>query len=87
MKNFKEVKFSGPAYYTISVQGKLNPKLFDSFEEMKIIEDKTIDDISITTIAGRIKDQTQLSGIINTIYDLGFPILLVECDGSILREY
>jgi hypothetical protein len=33
----------------------------------------------VTTLAGRLIDQAELSGVLNTLYELHLPILSVEC--------
>jgi hypothetical protein len=40
------------------------------------------DDVQVTTLAGRVADQAALAGILNTIYELRFPLLSVECLGA-----
>jgi hypothetical protein len=37
------------------------------------------DDVYVTTLVGKLRDQAQLSGVLNTLYELHLPILLVEC--------
>jgi len=32
-----------------------------------------------TTLEGRLLDQAALTGVINTLYDLGLPLVSVEC--------
>jgi hypothetical protein len=33
---------------------------------------------AVTTLVGRLRDQAELSGVLNTLYDLHLPILEVE---------
>jgi hypothetical protein len=33
----------------------------------------------VTTLVGRLRDQAELSGVLNTLYELHLPILSVEC--------
>jgi hypothetical protein len=33
---------------------------------------------TITELSGRLVDQAALTGVLNTLYDLGLPLLLVE---------
>jgi hypothetical protein len=33
---------------------------------------------SVTTLTGRLRDQAELSGVLNTLYELHLPILKVE---------
>jgi hypothetical protein len=83
----KSIKFSEPASYLISVQGKLPETIVDNFEG---IENFTVTETNksiITLITIKIKDQAHLSGLMNTIYDWRFPILKVECEGEIPKDF
>ena len=42
---------------------------------VKSMPDKT----SITELTGEFQDQAAVSGVLNTLYDLGLPLLSVEC--------
>ncbi|HRX01992.1 MAG: hypothetical protein M9927_19150 [Anaerolineae bacterium] len=33
----------------------------------------------VTVLTGEFQDQAALSGVLNTLYDLGLPLLSVEC--------
>ncbi len=86
MQEKKVIKFSGPASYTISIQGSLSEELLSYFEGIKVKSEKKSDTAIITTLECRIKDQSELSGIINTLYEWRYPILLVECEGETIKD-
>jgi hypothetical protein len=39
---------------------------------------KRISHYTVTTLVGRLRDQAELSGVLNSLYDLHQPILKVE---------
>ena len=81
------IKFNGPATYKIKVQGILSETFLNSFDGVKCSTEKELGNKYVTTIEIKIKDQAELSGIINSLYEWRYPILLVECEGEILNEY
>ena len=46
---------------------------------MTIEHDIILDQYPMTTLTGQLIDQSALIGVINSLYDFGYPILLVEC--------
>jgi hypothetical protein len=45
---------------------------------MKITSRERADQTTVTTLFGRLRDQAELSGVLNTLYDLHLSILKVE---------
>jgi hypothetical protein len=45
---------------------------------MQITVRKRSDQSAMTTLVGRLKDQAELSGVLNSLYDLRMSILKVE---------
>ena len=80
------IKFNGPATYKIKVQGILSETFLSSFNGIKSSTEKDLENKYVTTIEIIIKDQAELSGIINSLYEWRYPILLVECGGEILDD-
>jgi hypothetical protein len=75
----KPIKFDGPAFYRIIVQGVLPEIDYPYFNDMKIVvEKKNRKGKGSTTITGTVTDQAALAGILNTLYDFHLSILLVE---------
>lgn len=70
---------TGPAIYRIRVQGRLDPSWSDRLEGMNITRATAADDKEQTVLVGRLRDQGALSGVLNTLYELHFPVLSVEC--------
>ena len=78
----KSVRFSGPAEYIIIVQGKLPEAIMENFEGIENFTVTETEQHITTSFKINIKDQAQLSGIMNTFYDWGLPLLKVECEGT-----
>ena len=70
---------SEPATYRISVQGTLDKKWSDYCGGMTIENDVVLDQYPMTTLTGQLIDQSALIGVINSLYDFGYPLILVEC--------
>jgi hypothetical protein len=67
-----------PGAYKISVQGKLDARWADYFEEMQIEVTEQLDGLIITTLTGCLQDQAAVQGVLQKLYNLGFPLLSVE---------
>jgi hypothetical protein len=67
-----------PAVYRIRVQGILDKNLSDYYRGMTIehVGDPKQDETTI--LMGRVVDQSALIGVLNSLYNTGYPILLVE---------
>ena len=76
------IKFEKPGNYRIVVQGILTGNWSDRLAGMRITTNNTEDGATATTLIGHLRDQTQLNGVLNSLYDLHLPILSVERIGS-----
>ena len=72
------VKFEGPATYCIVVKGGREERLSDRLAGMRITSESRGDEKPVTSLAGRLLDQAQLSGVLNALYEIHLPILSVE---------
>lgn len=69
---------SDPAVFRIRVQGRLPLDWADLLMGMNITtSDKG--ELQLSTLVGRLPDQTALAGVLATLYEKQFPILSVEC--------
>lgn len=73
--------FSAPGYYRIEVQGRLSQDWLDRFGAMQV-EAHPPQAEDVTVLQGRVSDQAQLSGILNTLYQLHLPLLAVKYLGD-----
>lgn len=69
-----------PATYQIRVQGWISERWANWFDNMTItVTDEDEDDApAITTLTGTVADQAALLGLLQKLYTLGFPLLLVR---------
>ncbi len=65
------------AGYRIQVKGHLDPGWSEWFEGLAIVQEPE----GVTTIAGSIKDQAELFGLLTKIRDMGLTLLSVNRDG------
>ncbi len=73
-----DIDFGGPATYRIVVRGSLESRWRD---RMAGLETETVDEkdgVILTSLVGRIHDQAELKGVLDTLYGLHLPILQVE---------
>ena len=70
---------TGPANYRINVVGRLEQSWSGRVGGMRVTElCKSGGDLE-TVLEGHLADQSALCGVLNTLYELHLPILLVEC--------
>jgi hypothetical protein len=67
-----------PAVYQIQVQGVLDSSWSDRMNGADIRMRNLPNEAPVTVITGHFTDQTALSGVLSTLYDLGFVLLSVE---------
>ena len=76
---WKNFKLSTPSTYRIRVQGHLDSIWFDRLGGMSVSLEASAEKHKITILNGHLPDQAALIGVLNTLYDLHFPLLSVEC--------
>jgi hypothetical protein len=64
------------AVYCIKVQGKLGENWASYFEEMDVVF-LSDDDNPITMLTGEMPDQAAVQGVLQKLYNLGFPLISV----------
>jgi hypothetical protein len=74
----KRMKLWTPATYRITVEGHVDETWSDRLGGMRITTRTRADKTTVTTLVGPMRDQAQLSGVLNTLYELHLPILSVE---------
>jgi hypothetical protein len=72
------IPFDHPATYQINVQGRINPTMTDLLGGMTISPETVEADPPVTTLEGELVDQAALAGVLNTLYELHLPVLLVK---------
>jgi hypothetical protein len=76
--NEKRVKLWTPVTYRVEVDGHLDESWSDRLAGMRITTRKRSDQTTVTTLIGRLRDQAELSGVLNSLYGLHLSILKVE---------
>ncbi len=74
----KRLGLDMPASYSIRVQGILDESYFDRLGDMLIRVINREYQNPETTLTGRVRDQAQLMGILNSLYELHLPLLSVS---------
>ena len=70
--------FSIPGQYRVEVQGQLRPEWSDRFGSMQVLTPPPEGDKGVTILQGAVNDQTELAGILNTLYELHLSLLSVH---------
>lgn len=73
----QELTLDNPATYRIQIQGALGSHWADHLGGLDISVDEDLQP-PVTTLSGQVIDQAALIGIINGVYDLGYPLLSVK---------
>jgi hypothetical protein len=79
MEKFRQViSLLEPAVYRIRIQGILDKNWSDYCGGMTIEHEGDPKRYAMTILMGRVADQSALIGVLNSLYDIGYPILSVE---------
>jgi hypothetical protein len=73
------IPFDRPATYQISVQGRIDPDWAGLLAGMTIRMTTKKACLPVTTLEGELSDQAALLGVLNSLYELHLPVLLVLC--------
>ena len=74
----KKLKLGEPADYRIEIQGQLDESWSGRLGGMQIKAGNQGEKAAVTELTGRVADQAQLIGVLNSLYELHLPILSVE---------
>jgi hypothetical protein len=72
-----QILYDHPGTYHICVQGAIDPSWSDRLEGMKIHLSAVEGQARVTTLEGELSDQAALAGVLNSLYELHLPILMV----------
>ncbi len=67
-----------PAHYRICVQGRFDARWLDMLSGVWVICRQRSSGRGVTILIGEVVDQAALVGVIEQLYNLGFPIISVE---------
>jgi len=74
----ERLKLWTPATYRIDVEGFLDESFSDRLGGMEIRALSREDQSWVTTLTGRVRDQAELAGILNSLYEMHLPVLSVK---------
>ena len=77
-QQIRSIRFEKPGKYLIEVEGRLDEHWSDRLAGMRITKSGSEGETPVTSLVGHLRDQAQLSGVLNGLYELHLPILLVE---------
>jgi hypothetical protein len=83
MNTQRGIKLETAAVYEIRIQGYLDQSQFRRIRDADILVEHAPDSAPVTVLIGTFIDQAALAGALNLLYDLGFPLLSVQCLGRI----
>ncbi len=75
----KSYSFDRPGNYRIRVEGFIDKSWSERLGGMRITTSSEEDQKALTTLEGRMVDQSALAGVLNTLYELHVSLLSVEC--------
>lgn len=75
----RKLTLDSPTTYQIEVKGYLEEHWSDWFDGMTVVPQINQLDTSVTKLTGNVIDQAALHGILRKLYDLGMPLLSVNC--------
>ncbi len=67
------------AIYRIRIRGFLHESWSERMSGVTIAVESQPEGAPVTVLTGRFQDQAALAGVLSTLYDLGLPLLSVEC--------
>jgi hypothetical protein len=79
----KGLTLDASATYTIRIQGYLGESWIDYLDGVSIQVQSRPDEAPVTVVTGEFQDQAALAGALGFLYDLGLPLLSVECIGFV----
>ena len=77
----KQYQFDRPGTYRICVQGFLHESWSERLGGLRITKG-TFKGRSVTELNGPVRDQSELAGVLNALYELHQTVLLVEYKGE-----
>ena len=72
------MRFDMPASYRIDIQGHLDERWSDRLAGMHISTCQGENQAPVATLTGRLRDQAELMGVLDTLYEMHLVLLKVE---------
>jgi hypothetical protein len=74
----KSYTFDRPGNYRIRVIGYLDESWSDRLAGLHIVKSSPKDQGPVTSLIGQLRDQAELSGVLNTLYEMHLTLRSVE---------
>lgn len=74
----RSITFEGPAHYRIVVKGRLAARTVERLGDLRIASAEGEGREAVTVLVGPVRDQAELSGIMNTLYGMHLSVLTLE---------
>lgn len=74
----KTIEMSSPAIYRITIKGKLDKSWSEWFNGTIITVESETRNKPLTNLTCKVRDQSELLGILNHLFNLNLPLLRVE---------
>ena len=71
-------EFKGSAIYCIKIRGVIDQRYAGHFGDMIISTEKKDEGQTTSKLTGKIKDQAELMGVLNALYNLHLPIVSIQ---------
>ena len=81
MQTDQRLTVSSSATYVLRIQGYLDESWSDFMGDATIRVQSRPNETQITEVTGEFRDQAALAGALSLLFDLGLPLLSVECLG------
>jgi hypothetical protein len=78
----KSYTFDRPGTYRIRVIGYLDESWSDRLAGLHITKSSPKDQVPVTSLAGQLRDQAELAGVLNTLYEMHLTLRSVEYLGD-----
>jgi hypothetical protein len=78
VKDMINFPFNKPGNYRICVQGALDESWSEKLGDWHITTSSQKDLGPVTELVGQIRDQAELAGVLNTLYELHLTLLTLE---------
>ncbi len=69
------LKFGSESLYRLKIQGKISASWNDQIGPIKMTQQMANGDVYVTTLLFNTRDQAELLGFLNTIYEMHLPII------------
>ena len=77
-KNGKDLTFSSPVSYRIYVKGFLDVSWSERLSGMRISNQSSGPISPMSVLDGSVRDQTELIGVLNNLYEMHLPFISLE---------